>query len=85
MRTTFCILAFIFGFVSVSAGAEDDKSRRQKEKPIQLPTFDFGGYSGKFSADQSRIWDVPDPSSQFQVRQSGAQPYFGMTFSRPLE
>ncbi|MGC1572470.1 MAG: hypothetical protein WA750_10230 [Pseudolabrys sp.] len=64
---------------------QDDKSKRQKEKPIQLPSFDFNGYSGRLTADQSRIWETPDPTSQFQTRQSASQPYFGLTLSRPLQ
>jgi hypothetical protein len=85
MRMAPCVLAILFGLTTVSSAAEDDRSRRQKEKPIQLPSFEFNGYSGRLSADQSRIWDVPDPSSQFQVRQSASQPYFGLTLSRPLQ
>jgi hypothetical protein len=84
MRAAFCIFAILFSFASVSS-AEEDRSRRQKEKPIQLPSLDFNGYSGRLTADQSRIWDAPDPSSQYQTRQSASQPYFGLTLSRPLQ
>jgi hypothetical protein len=84
MRVAVCVVAILFGFVSASAAAED-KNKRPKEKPIQLPTLEFNGYSGRLSADQSRIWETPDPSSQFQARQSASQPYFGLTFSRPLQ
>ena len=84
MRTALCILAILFGFTSVGAAAEDTKSRRQKEKPIQLPSFELNDYSGRFTADQSRIWQQPDPSSQYQSQQTASQPYFGLTISRPL-
>jgi len=85
MRAAIFILTVLFGFTSVSFAAEDDKTKRQKEKPIQLPSVEFNGYSGKLTADQSRIWDSPDPSSQYQMRQSASQPYFGLSFSRPLQ
>lgn len=84
MRVALCIFAILFAFTGVSFGQED-KSKRQKEKPIQLPSFDFNGYSGHLTADQSRIWETPDPTSQFQTRQSASQPYFGLTLSRPLQ
>jgi len=84
MRVTLLILAILFNFTVVSS-AEDDRTRRQKEKPIQLPSIDFNGYSGRLTADQSRIWDAPDPSSQYQMRQSASQPYFGLSFSKPLQ
>jgi hypothetical protein len=84
MRVTVWIFAILFGLASVSA-AEEDRNKRSKEKPIQLPTLEFSGYSGRLSADQSRIWETPDPSSQFQTRQSASQPYFGLTLSRPLQ
>lgn len=83
MRAAVCMFAFLFGFASLSM-AEEDKSKRSKEKPIQLPTFELNGYSGRLSADQSRIWETPDPTSQFQTGQSASQPYFGLTLSRPL-
>jgi hypothetical protein len=63
MRTALCILAILFGFTSVGAAAEDTKSRRQKEKPIQLPSFELNDYSGRFTADQSRIWQQIRPAS----------------------
>jgi hypothetical protein len=85
MRAAFFILAILFGFTSVGSAAEDDKTKKLKEKPIQLPSVEFNGYSGRLTADQSRIWDSPDPSSQYQMRQSGSQPYFGLSFSRPLQ
>lgn len=78
VRTIHCIVAILFALTSVSS-AQDDKSKKQKEKPIQLPSLDFSGYSGRLTADQSRIWETPDPSSQFQTRQSASQPYFGLT------
>ena len=65
----------LFGFTSVGSAAEDDK---EKEKPIQLPSLDFSGYSGRFTADQSRVWETQDP-------QAVSQPYFGLKLSRPLE
>jgi hypothetical protein len=74
----------LFAFTGVSSG-QDDKSKKQKEKPIQLPSFDFNGYSGRLTGDQSRIWDTPDSTSQFQTRQSASQPYFGLTLSRPFQ
>src|SRR6476661_8949998 len=43
MRAALCIFAILFAFTGVSSG-QDDKSKRQKEKPIQLPSFDFNGY-----------------------------------------
>jgi hypothetical protein len=84
MRVALCIFAILFAFTGVCSG-QDDKSKRQKEKPIQLPSFDLNGYSGRLTADQSRIWETPDPTSQFQTRQSASQPYFGLTLSRPLQ
>ncbi len=83
MRAAVWVFVFLFGFASASA-AQEDKNKRPKEKPIQLPTLEFNGYSGRLSADQSRVWETPDPSSQFQTRQSASQPYFGLTLSRPL-
>jgi len=75
---------YLFAFTGVCS-SQEDKSKRQKEKPIQLPSFDFNGYSGRLTADQSRIWETPDPTSQYQTRQSASQPYFGLTLSRPLQ
>jgi len=37
----------LFGFTSVGSATEDDKGQ---EKPIQLPSLDFSGYSGRFTA-----------------------------------
>lgn len=68
----------LFGFTSVGSAAEDDKGKKQKEKPIQLPSLDFSGYSGRFTADQSRVWETQDP-------QALNQPYFGLKLSRPVE
>jgi len=85
MRAAIVTFMIVFGFTSVSFASEDDRTKRPKEKPIQLPSVEFNGYSGKITADQSRIWDSPDPSSQYQMRQSASQPYFGLSFSRPLE
>lgn len=65
--------------------AETEKSKKQRVKLIELPSLDFNGYSGKFTADQSRIWETQDPFSQYQARQVVSQPYFGLKLSRPLE
>jgi len=73
MRVALCIFAILFAFTGVCSG-QDDKSKRQKEKPIQLPSFDFNGYSGRLTADQSRIWETPDPTSQFQPGKARANP-----------
>ena len=85
MRAALCIFIVLFGFTSAGSAAEDDKGKKQKENPIQLPSLDFSGYSGRFTADQSRIWETQDPSSQYQARQAVSQPYFGLRLSRPLE
>jgi len=84
MRVAVWVFAILFGSATVCS-AQEDRIKRPKEKPIQLPTFEINGYSGRLSADQSRIWETPDPSSQFQTRQSASQPYFGLTLSRPLQ
>jgi hypothetical protein len=68
-----------------SALGRRNRQKKQSENPIELPSLDFNGYSGKFSADQSRIWKTQDPSSQYQARQAASQPYFGLKLSRPLE
>jgi len=47
--------------------------------------LDISGYSDKFTADQSKIWETQDPSNQIQSRQAVSQPYFGLNLSRPLE
>jgi hypothetical protein len=78
------MLIVLFGFTSVGSAAEDDKCKKQKEKPIQLPS-DFSGYSGRFTADQSRVWETQDPSSRYQARQPVSQPHFGLKLSGPLE
>jgi hypothetical protein len=86
MRAALCIFFIVlFCFTSAGSAAEDDKGKKQKENPIQLPSLDFSGYSGRFTADQSRIWETQDPSSQYQARQAVSQPYFGLKLSRPLE
>jgi len=36
MRAAFFILAILFGFTSVSSAAEDDKTKKLKEKPISI-------------------------------------------------
>jgi hypothetical protein len=53
---------------------QQDKSKRQKEKPIQLPSFDFNGYSGRLTADQSRIWETPDRPANFKPGKARANP-----------
>jgi hypothetical protein len=73
MRAALCILAILFAFTGVSSGQED-KSKRQKEKPIQLPSFDFNGYSGRLTADQSRIWETPDRPANFKPGKARANP-----------
>jgi hypothetical protein len=70
MRAAPCIFIVLFGFTSVGSAAETDKSKKQREKPIELPSLDFNGYSGKFTADQLRIWETQDPCSQYQARQA---------------
>ena len=85
MRAALCIFIVLFGFTNIGPAAEDDKGKKQKEKPIQLPSLDFSGYSGKFTADQSRVWETQDLSSQYQARQAESQPYFGLKLLRPLE
>ena len=75
----------LFGFTTVGSAAENDTGKKQKEKPIQLPSLDFSGYSARFTADQSRVWETQDPSSRYQARQPMSQPYLGLNLSRPLE
>lgn len=85
MRAALCITIVLFGFTNAGSAAEDDKGKKQKEKPIQLPPLEFNGYSSRFTADQSQVWETQDPSSQYQARQAVSQPYFGLKLSRPLE
>jgi hypothetical protein len=85
MRAALYLFLILFGFTA-AALAQDSKYKKPKEKPIQLPSVDLlKGYSGNFSADESQVWQAPDPSSQFKIGQSASQPYFGLRFSRPLE
>jgi hypothetical protein len=76
MRAALCIIIVLFGFTNAGSAAEDDKGKKQKEKPMQLPSLEFNGYSGRFTADQSRIWETQDPYSQYQARQALSQPLF---------
>lgn len=65
--------------------AQNSNTRRPAEKPIQLPSVDIlKGYPGNFSADQSNVWQTPDPSSQYQAGQSASSPVLGLKFKRDL-
>jgi len=84
MRIALCIFVMFFG-LSGALLAQTSTTARPDKKPIQLPSVDvLKGYSGNFSADQSNVWQTPDPSSQYQAGQSASSPYLGLKFKRDL-
>jgi hypothetical protein len=85
MRCALFALSVLFAFASAGY-AQDNRDKRVKAKPMQLPSVDLlKGYTGNFSADESHVWQTQDPSNQFRTQQSASQPYFGLTFTRPLQ
>jgi hypothetical protein len=85
MRAAFCVLAVMLGFASLASAQDDSKDKYKNEKRYRAPQIDFNGFNARFSADQSNIWQTPDPSTQYQSRQDPDAPVVGLTISRPFQ
>jgi len=85
MRVALCVVATLLG--SASFGYAQDSNINPRWKKVEIPTIDpNAGFTGRVSADQSNIWQAPDPSSLGQSRRSwNDEPSFGLTFSRPIQ
>ena len=87
MRAAFCVVAILLGFASVGRAQDSSDKINPRWKKIEIPTIDPNmGISARLSADQSNMWQTPDPSSINQARRSwdGDDRTFGLTISRPL-
>ena len=84
MRAALCMFVILFAGTSLGYAGDDDKDKWGK--PVRVPTFELnGGYTARFGADESRIWQTPDPTAQSDGRQDLNRPVFGLTISRPLK
>lgn len=87
MRAAFCVVVILLGFVSVGHAQDSSDKINPRWKKIEIPTIDPNmGITTRFGANESQIWQTPDPSSINQARRSWDQDdrTFGLTISRPL-
>ncbi len=87
MRTAFCVVVILLGFASVSRAQDSGDKINPRWKKIEIPTIDPNfGMTARFGANESQIWQTPDPSSINQARRSwdNDDRTFGLTISRPL-
>jgi len=87
MRAALCAVVVLFGFTSLGYAQDSQKSKvNPRWKPIEIPQIEASGFTARFGADQSNLWQTPDPSSLGQARRSwNDEPAFGLTISRPIQ
>jgi hypothetical protein len=86
MRIALCVVAVLLGFASAGYAQDSNDGVNPRWKKIEIPTIDpNAGFTARFGADQSNIWQTPDPTSLGQARRSwNDEPAFGLKISRPL-
>jgi hypothetical protein len=88
MRMTLCAIAALLGFASLGYGQDSNQKINPRWKKIEIPMIDpSAGITARFGANESQIWQSPDPSSVNQARRSWSDDdrAFGLTISRPLQ
>ena len=88
MRAAFCVVVILLGFASLGHAQDSGDKINPRWKKIEIPTIDPNfGMTARFSADQSNVWQTPDPSSASQARRSWNQDdrTFGLTISKPFQ
>jgi len=85
MRLTSCVLIVVLASSGMAvAQTAYDKPTARPKKPAPTPDLNFD-YTTRFSADQSQMWQLPDPTGTgLTVRHWGDDRPAGLTFSRPL-
>ena len=87
MRAAFCVVVILLGFASAGHAQDSGDKINPRWKKIEIPTIDPNfGMTARFGANESQIWQTPDPSSINQARRSwdNDDRTFGLTISRPL-
>ena len=87
MRAALYVVIILLGFASLGHAQDSSDKINPRWKKIEIPTINPNlGMTARFSADQSNVWQTPDPSSLNQARRSWDQDdrTFGLTISKPL-
>jgi hypothetical protein len=87
MRAAFCAVGILLGFAGAGHAQDSSDKINPRWKKIEIPTINPNfGIDARLSADQSNLWQTPDPSSINQARRSWDQDdrTFGLKFSKPL-
>ncbi len=88
MRIALCAVVVLLGTAGLGhAQNSNDSNISPRWKKFEVPTIDpNAGYTANVGANQSQIWQSPDPSSANQSRRSWTNEdrAFGLTISRPL-
>jgi hypothetical protein len=88
MRMAICVLAVLLGFASLGRAQDSNQKINPRWKKIEIPNIDPNtGITARFGANESQIWQTPDPSSVSQARRSWNEDdrTFGLTISRPFQ
>jgi hypothetical protein len=88
MRTALCVIAVLLGFASFGQAQDSKQKINPRWKAIEIPNIDPNiGITARFGANESQIWQTPDPSSVSQARQSWNEDdrAFDLTVSRPFQ
>jgi hypothetical protein len=88
MRVALCVIVVLLGFASLGSAQDSKQKINPRWKKIEIPTIDpNAGFTARFGANESQIWQSPDPSSLGQSRRSWSEDdrAFGLTISRPIQ
>jgi hypothetical protein len=88
MRVALCVIAVLFGSASLGYAQESNQKINPRWKKIEIPSIaPDAGIVTRFGANESDIWQSPDPSSINQSRRSWSENdrAFGLTISRPFQ
>ena len=88
MRMALCVIAVLLGFASFGFAQDSGDKINPRWKKIEIPNIDpNAGITTRFGANESQIWQTPDPSSISQARRSwnNDDRAFGLTISRPIQ
>ena len=87
MRVALCVVAALLGFTSLGYAQNSNNNVNPRWKKIEIPTIDpSAGFTANFGANESQVWQSPDPSSVNQARRSWSNDdrAFGLTISKPI-